>query len=564
MAVISGFLPKFADYGYARMYLSGDLDDYADTWIGILAYWAAIPSPGAQPMTTHWPVSTTPLARSGAIARSYFDDYYNRVHVVPRVLDIGNLLSVQTRQATVWNAHFTPQALSSIAESGTTGLTESGIAAPVTFAPLQELTYSVTVDTQGPATIGALYTFNFPAESPTLAVTGRRVVVFGHQPNWSEPVRERLGWLTDVLTSQAGTEQRIGLRAAPRRGLEYALMTRERNESNRLETLLLGWQSRLFALPVWTDYQALDAALPAGSLTIPCTTDGYEFAAGGLALLWRAHDDYEALEVDTVGTGSIAVKTATLAEWPAGTRLYPVRLARLPARQRLRRETAHHLSGAVEFAIVDNPATAAADTGDIYAGFYVYLGRTNWADPIEIEASRQLEVLDYDTSAAPWVDDLSGLASLLKSWHWTLGSRAEIVALRRWLAARAGRLVPFWSATQAVDMEVTAPIGASDSAITIRNIGYARFLNGRADRRHLVIETLAGVRYYRAITASSEIDAASESLSIDSTLGMTLQPADIKSVRFLHLVRLDSDSVEIEWHTSEVAECSTMLRSLPQ
>lgn len=563
MAVITGFFPANTVYGYNRLYLTGDLDDYAATWINNLAYWEAKPSPGAQPITSNLPVSTTPRVVSAKIATSYFDDFYNRVHVAPAALDIGNLLSVQTRQATVWNAYFTSQLLSGITELNTTGLTESGIAAPTTFTPLQELTYSVTVDTKGPATIDALYTFAFPLESPTLAVTGRRVVVFGHAPNWAEPVRERLNWLTDVLTTQAGIEQRIGLRGVPRRALEYSLLTRERHETNRLETLLMGWQSRLFAVPIWTDRQDLAADLALGSLTIPCATSGYEFAANGIALLWRAHDDYESLEIDSVGAASLTLKAGTVAAWGAGTRLYPVRLGRLPDRQRLSRETNYHLSGSLAFAFDDNPGVTAADTGDTYAGYRVYLGNTNWAQPTETEALRQLEVLDYDTGA-PWVDDLSGLAALLKSWHWTLGSRAEIVALRAWLAARAGKLVPFWSATQAVDMEVTAAIGASDSAITIRNIGYARYLNGRSDRRHLVIETLAGVRYYRAITASSEIDDASETLSIDTTLGTTLQPADIKSVRFLHLVRLDSDEIEIEWHSTEIAECSTMLRSLPQ
>lgn len=563
MAVINGFVPELSIHGYDRLYLTGDLDDYAATWIGMLANWAALPCPGIEPLITHYPVSTTPLAKSGAIATSYYDDFYNRVHVTPRTLDIGNLLSVQTRSVSVWNAWITDQALSSITESATTGLTESGIVAPSTFAPLQELAYDVTVDTEGPATIAATYTFNFPAESPTLDVTGRRVVVWGYAPNWAEPVRETLGWLTDVLTSQAGIEQRIGLRDAPRRGLEYALTTMDRHASSHLEMILMGWQSRLFAVPVWTDGQTLAASLAAGSLSIPCATASYEFVANGLALLWRAHDDYEAVEIASVGGSSLTLKAATVATWPAGTRVYPIRLGRLPQRQGFTRETAHHLSGKVAFAFIDNPGVAAADSGDSYAGYQVYLGRTNWADPIEVEASRQLETLDYDTGA-PWVDDLSGLATLLKSWHWTLKSRAEIVALRGWMAARAGKRVPFWSAAQGVDLEVVAAIGSSDTAITIRNIGYARYLNGRADCRHLVIESRAGVRYYRSIPSSTEIDDASETLAIDSALGITLQPADIARVRFLHLVRLDSDDIEIEWHTSEVAECSTMLRSLPQ
>lgn len=563
MAVITGFFAELSKHGYNRVYLTGDLDDYAPTWINNLASWAAKPSPGTQPMTANYPVSTTPLVRSGKIATSYFDDFYNRIHVTPRTLDIGNLLSVQTREASVWNAYFTNKALSSITETGTSGLTESGIAAPTIFAPLEERVFYVTVDAKGPATINAQYVFAFPAESPVLGVVGRRVVVFGHAPNWAAPVVEKLNWLTDVMLAHGGVEQRVGLRDAPRRALAYELATLDRHQTNVLETMLLGWQSRLWAVPVWTDRQDLGADLALGSLTIPCITSGYEFAANGLALLWAAHDRHEAVEVASVGASALTLKAATLAAWPAGTRLYPVRLGRMPARQKLLRETGHHLSGAVEFAFDDNPALATLDSGDLYAGYYVYAGRTNWADPTEIEFVRQIDELDYETGHA-WVDDLSGLAALLKSWHWLFGSRAEIVSFRSWLAARGGRRVPFWSVSQAVDMEVTAAIGASDTAITIRNIGYQRYLNGRADRRHIVIKTLAGVSYYRRITTATELSATSEQLAIDSALGVTLQPADIESVRFMHLTRLETDAVEIEWHHLGVAECSTMLRSLPQ
>lgn len=563
MAVISGFLPELSIHGYDRLYLTGDLDDYAAGWINDIAYWAALPSPGVEPLVTHWPVSTTPLARSGTIATSYYDDFYNRVHVTPRTLDIGNLLSVQTREVSVWNAWLTDQALSAISESGTDGLTESGIVAPTTFAPLEERAFLITVATTGPATIEAEYTFAFPTESPLLAVTGRRVVVFGHPPNWAAPVTEKLSWLTDVLLSHGGVEQRIGLRDAPRRALAYELATLTRHQTNLLETMLLGWQSRLWAVPVWTERQDLSGVVSAGSFTIPCATSGYEFAANGLALLWAAHDQHEAVEVEAVGANSITLKTATVAAWPAGTRLYPVRLGRMPARQKLVRETGHHLTGAVEFAFDDNVAIAPADTGDIYDGYRVYAGRTNWADPTEVEFVRQLEEIDYETGKA-WADDLSGLAAILKSWHWLFKSRSEIVAFRGWLSARAGRRVPFWSISQGVDMEVIAPIGASDTAIHIRNIGYQRYLDGRADRRHIAIRTTGGATYYKRITASAEVDATDEELAIDSALGATLQPGDIQSVRFMHLTRLETDAIEIEWHHLGVAEASTMLRSLPQ
>lgn len=563
MAVISGFLADLSLGSYESPHLSTDLDMFTAAWLNNYATWIAPASPGTNPIITHWPVSTTPLAKSGKIAVSYYDDFYNRIHVTPRTLDIGNLLSVQTREVFVWNAWLSDQYLSSIGESDTLGLTESGITAPTTFTPLEERTLFITVDTEGPAAINAEYTFNFPTESPVLGVVGRRVLVFGHPPNWDSPVVEKLNWLTDVMLTHGGIEQRVGLRDAPRRALAYDLATLTRHQSNLLETMLLGWQSRLWAVPVWTERQDLAAALSAGSLTIPCVTSGYEFVTNGLALLWRGHDEYEAIEVASVGANSITLKTATVATWPAGTRLYPVRLGRMPPRQKLIRETGHHLTGEVEFAFDDNPAITPADTGDVYDGYRVYAGRTNWAEPTEVEFVRQIEELDYETGRA-WVDDLSGLAAILKSWHWLFKSRAEVVAFRAWLSARSGRLVPFWSISQGIDMEVTAPIGASDTAIQIRNIGYQRYLHGRADRRHIAIRTTGGATYYKRITTSAEIDSTTEQLAIDSAIGVLLSPADIESVHFMHLTRLETDAIEIEWHHLGGAESSAMLRSLPQ
>ncbi|MCD6706850.1 MAG: hypothetical protein LT080_10425 [Thiobacillus sp.] len=563
MAVIDGFLPELSIHGYDRLYITGDLDDYAATWINDIAYWAAPPSPGAGILTTHWPVSTTPLARSGHIAISYYDDFYNRIYVSPSSLWIGNLLTVQTRAVSIWNAWVTGQYLASIEETDTLGLTESGVVAPTTFAPLEEQAFYITADTQGPPIIDAAYIFHFPAESPQVSVVGRRVVVFVYPPNWAQPVVEKLNWLTDVMLSHGGIEQRVGLRDAPRRSLAYEVATLTQHQSNLLETMMFGGQGRLWAVPVWTDMQHLTVAATAGSTAFACVTADFEFTDGGLALFWNAYDQFEAVEIALVGDGVLLLTSELLATWPAGTRLYPVRLGQMPARQKFGRETGHHLAGTVEFAFDDNPAVAALDSGDVYDGYSVYAGRTNWADPTEVEFVRQLDTIDYETGQA-WVDDLSGLATILKSWHWLFKSRSEIVAFRRWLAARAGRRVPFWSLSQGDDMEVIAPIGDSHTVIHIRDIGYQRFLDGRTDRRHICIRAHSGAMFYKRIVSASALVEGEEELTIDSPLGVGLQPNEIRSVHFMQLTRLETDAIEIEWHHLGVAEASTMMRSLPQ
>ena len=48
--------------------------------------------------------------------------------------------------------------------------------------------------------------------------------IWTFRPNWSGGVTERLEWLTDVLPSRVGAEQRRGLRLSPRRSLEFQLL----------------------------------------------------------------------------------------------------------------------------------------------------------------------------------------------------------------------------------------------------------------------------------------------------------------------------------------------------
>lgn len=563
MPTIAGFIPQQPVSGYARTYLSIDLDSYGDDWLTSLADWVALPSPGAAGLATHWPVSAAPRAIGGQIGRSYADDYYNRIHITPSTLDIGNLLSVQTRDVSVWNAHFTPQALASIAESGTVGLTESGVAAPTTFGPLEERVFSVTVTTNGPATIGALYTFAFPVESPTLTVTGRRVVVFGHPPDWTKGVAESYEWATDVIESYGGIEQRIGLRAAPRRWLSYSFTTFSEHERASLAAMLYGWQARVFAVPVWTDTQVLASPIAAGATSAACATTGYEFAPGGLVVLWSAFNRHEALEIASVGAGVITFASPALNDWPAGSELLPVRLGRLPERIKSSREAAFYMTQAVAFAFTDHPGWPVADAGDTYLGYRVHDLNPRFVSDMTVDYARALSLLDYRTGDR-WVKDRSGFETEIAKWKWILRDRPEIVAFRSWLAARDGRRVPFWSETEGTDMQVVATIGASDLSIQIENIGYQRFINARADRRHIAIRLVTGEAYYRQITGSTEISGTVEQLGIDSTLGVSVDPSQIASVRFMRLSRLEADSIEIDWHNLVLAESTAATRSLPQ
>ena len=216
----------------------------------------------------------------------------------------------------------------------------------------------------------------------------------------------------------------------------------------------------------------------------------------------------------------------------------------------------------VAFAFTDHPGWPASDAGDTYLGYRVHDLNPRFVSDMSIDYARALAVLDYKTGDR-WVKDKSGFETEIARWKWILRNRPEIVAFRSWLAARDGRRVPFWSETEGTDMKVVATIGASDSSIQIENIGYQRFINARADRRHIAIRLVTGEAYYRQITGSTEISSTVEQLAIDTTLGVSVEPSQIASVRFLRLSRLEADTIEIDWHNLALAESTAATRSLP-
>src|SRR5690606_26733014 len=214
-----------------------------------------------------------------------------------------------------------------------------------------------------------------------------------------------------------------------------------------------------------------------------------------------------------------------------------------------------------QFRLEDDWPITAATEPETYLGHPVLLTPPNWAEDVEGEFGRKWRELDFLTGRRV-IDDLTGVSNLARTHRWLLVGRAAIAAFRSWLAARAGKLKPFWLPSFQSDLKVVAPVGGTDAFLTIENRGYAEGPVAAVGRRDLLITTTSGARFFRRITAASEIDATREMVVIDSALGTTLQPHEFQRISFLRLVRLDTDHVEIAHVTDEVAEVLLPLRSL--
>lgn len=513
-------------------------------------------------LNTNQPVTTPTKNRGAGRSTSFLTDYYFRVHVNPSEINVGNLLSTQLKTVEVWNARFDQNTLTSISEVDTDGITLSGQASPpVVYQSLQSRLYTVNIATDGPSVINAKFGFNFSLESyvPSLVLTGVRILAWFPRPNWATPLTERWEWLTNVITSRNRKEQRIKLREQPRRQLEYTLLVKNNKERQLVENLLFAWQSRVFGLPIWTDQQAISMALVPGDLTISCVTFSRDYYAGGLIGLFN-DVDFEIGTVQQVNADSVQIVTPLTKSWGIGTKVVPLRTARMSSKQSFVRHTDTVLGMTVQFKLDEGDNRIPVVETPDYRSYAVLEVKPNWAKEISSDYERDLTLIDFIVGKVLG-DDTSGVSSIKHTYHWLAKTREEINTLRAFIFARYGKLVPLWVPTFTKDFIVTDLIASSSTVMFIENVSYTRNITQGVQRRDIRIQLVDGTIFYRRILASTEVGEL-ERLVFDSQLGVLVNVADIHSVSYMSLCRLEADSVEVSWITDSVMSVSASIRTI--
>lgn len=508
------------------------------------------------------PVVEPQEAKAGSLQRMFgFLDWYDRIHITPGAVDLGNVVSQQTQNVVVWNAYTTPKTLASITPTDAEGITLAEPSpAPLVFEGLRERTYTATVSTEGPANIDARFDFSFiDANEVALLITGTRIIAWTWAADWSETIVERLDWSTDVITAYDGTEQRIQLRQWPRRAIEFAFSA-EGRQRRRLEAALYGWGARVWALPVWTDGQQLTADVEPGDLVLPAATTHRDFRAGGLVMLLAEDGRHEVVEIESVAASTLTLARPVIDAWPAGScTIYPARTARLPSGHGLRRFSGEFAFGRVRMDLQDvSEWPSAVET--TYRGRPVLTEAPDWTGAPDVEFTRKLAALDFGTGLRAYADE-SDKPEIVQAHRWFLDGRAKVAAFRSWLYARAGKFSAVWVPTWVNDLVMLSSIGAAGTSFTVENASYTRQIGARVHRRDVRIELVTGQVFYRRITGAAEVDDDTETISIDTALGVAVTPADVSRISFMSLCRLDGDGVELAWFTGDMAQAATNMRA---
>ena len=314
---------------------------------------AAGPGAGARTAVQQQPVAGS---HAGAWAPGHDGQWFERIHVVPRRADLGNLIGEQALAVEVWSAYRSAhRSLVSITVLGSAGVVvDSPPSLPLLMPPFEADVYSVRALAIGDGLIDNLVVWGFygiPTEGTTLILVGNRIVPFPFSANFADPITERYGYLTDVLKARTDREQRVQLRARPRRGLEFSVWLEER-EAEHASALLYGWQPYAFGVPFWQYSERLTVSLAIGGTLVLVDTADVPWQAGDIVFLWADPWTWEAITVDAVASGQLTLRTPAQKAWPAGSSVaVPLGIGRLGNSETLDWEMLRAGSGRLAFSM---------------------------------------------------------------------------------------------------------------------------------------------------------------------------------------------------------------------
>lgn len=343
--------------------------------------------------------------------------------------------------------------------------------------------------------------------------------------NPSDRVAEFLSWYTDINTSVSSEMRYAGRPVRQAFSYQTRLSATELSEAEGLfEQNAIGeWY-----VPLWSDHSR-GGDVSSGDTVIPCDTDG-SYEANGELLLWQDRANYVQKTISSIGVGTITL-TATVGQNLTNPAIVPIRTGYCRAGLSHRRAFANDVFAECRFELRSADETQTSPYGT-YLSLPVVTDQSYSVSPLTGRLWAQVAVLDDDIAPATLASPRDVLDGL-----YALNARQDTITQvrdwRRWLNYLRGRDGVFWLSRRSRDLIAQAPIGASDTVITVAPI-YATLAE------YVGKDISINGTYFRDITAAAA-NGANVDISI-TTLGVGLTDPEIS---FIRKYRLDTDLVEI-------------------
>jgi hypothetical protein len=499
-------------------------------------------------------------ARTGIKSPTFLDDYYYRIHISPATFSLGAILSPIEEEFIVWNAWFVGKTCSAINEVNPSEYSLSGLTAPFDLTFLEWTTYTLTIPMEGSLEFISTVTFVFPAESVVLTITGTRVTIFSFEP--LVPMQESLEWFTNIMRSKDGSEQRMIVRQVPRQIFKVEAHVNNEQLQSRLDAVLFGWQKRTWGLPIWPEWTEHTDTISVDDTVIYLDTTNADYRDDSSAIIWQSPTSYEAVKISTVAADRLNLNFPVQSDWTGKKWIMPLRVANIRAATSRPATPGGYGRVRSDFIVQDNVLLTGYTPPTTYQSLPVITASTIVEGEQDVQIAGDVGFVDYDLNKFQMYSD-SDYNIVVQSHIFRKNNKADCWDFRKFFHYLYGRRGAMWVITDRNDLVQQGNIGAADISFNIDNIGLANNMGLNDIRTHLAFVFPDGTQLYEEITGIVESDANTEIISINSALGVEIQPGDCE-ICFMDKCRLTEDVVSFEWEEAFRLKCTINLTRIEE
>ena len=488
--------------------------------------------------------------------------------------DLGFIRTEKYLLAYLYNGASTPMTLTGVSFDINDDIEiTTGGTTPVVIPPKTSHTLLFTIKLSGPTVIDSIFVFNTDKGTSTIHFYGIRapylegsIAYHNASPNWKHGLTETWEWKTDLMTSYDGSETRISLRYHPRRN--YSLPYIEWHSTiQELESELCGRETEYLQLPTWSDLGTTTAEHTAGDTVIFLDLIGRDYFADREVIIWTSEGP-ETFTIVSKDNVSLTINSGLIGTAGIGSYIAPRRPYYVPQTIAFTRPTESAIEYVLEAESVYEDKIPLDYIPDLFNGYEVCpLNRIESYESINMNVSHIWERLDNQIGH-PEIVRRSSNPIYEKSFLLKLWTRPDIHILKQFLTQTRGMQVPFWFSSVEVPLKPYKPDTPLPLGADILYIEYAGYEIHRLDEpaaSFLEVELMDGSLVRTTITGvvPTPVDTELERLTV-SAWGDTYTTDDIKYIRYLQLVRFNSDRFEMKWTATDRLDITLPIKVLQE
>ena len=489
---------------------------------------------------------------AGVISRQIQVDWFEKWHVFPGELALGNVLTTQFRELEIFNGFRTEsRTWQGFTNNAGAGVTITNLPALPLLMPAQSsFVNQVQVSTAGPPEISGTLDFDVdlvPPDVIIVPITGNRITIFPFRPQ--TPITERLEFKTDILRLFDGTEQRLSLRGAPRQNFEFTIRVDDSVTRDAINSILFDWQARVFGVPVWFEAKPLLAPLRTTDTVVQVDTADADFRDGGLVTIYESNFSQSTVQILTVNPTNLVLQVAIGRAFTTDAIVIPTRTAYTGPQLNNSRYAIGPADYKVGFTILDNIDLSDASAFPSYQG----VGQTtpkplldglNFmpGQTIGEGNKREIERLDHETGPFLQVSAWEK-GKPIYQFGFESNSYAETWDVRTLAHFLRGSQLSFYVPTGRTDFKPLADIANNDTQIDFTNYGFDQFVQGITPRSDIRVLRKDGTYSLHQITGTSTISNDVERIEFTPGITPALPLIDLDRIEIVTLSRVANDQV---------------------